>query len=75
MGVPTFVCASQYNYRLDGFDDISPEIIFNMSSKAMPVSMNQEFQIWYGQDIDNCSEENNDGQSCVDVYIWYNTLH
>lgn len=75
MGVTGHICATEYTYRLDGFDDVSSAIIFNTSSKTLPVSMNQEFQIWYGQDIDNCSEANNSGQSCVNVYIWYDTLY
>lgn len=68
------VCATEYTYRLDNVDDVSPEIIFNMSSEAVPVSVNQEFQLWYGQDLGDCSEVNNHGQSCVYVYFWYNSI-
>ena len=31
--------ASEYTYHLDNFDDVSPEIIFNLSSKALQVSV------------------------------------
>ncbi|XP_078374940.1 uncharacterized protein LOC144658395 [Oculina patagonica] len=76
MGAPGQNCASGYSYHLDGFDDRSPELVFKMSqSGAMSVAVNQEFQIWYGQDIENCSEMNNSGQSCVHVYFWYNTIY
>ena len=71
MGVPRKVCASDLTYRLDGFDDISPEIIFNTTSVPLAVSLGQEFRVWYGQDMADCSETNNSGESCVDVYGWY----
>lgn len=75
MGVPGQNCATGYTYHLDGFDSRSPKIVFNMTqSGALPVAVNQEFQIWYGQDIEDCSEFNNSGNSCVHVYFWYNTI-
>ena len=70
MGDPGF-CARELSYKLNGFNDTSPEIIFNTSLEPLSVSLGQEYWIWYGQDMANCSENNNDGQSCVDVYGWY----
>lgn len=64
-------CGIELTYRLDGFNDSSPELIFNTSSVPLAVSSNQEFWIWCGQDLADCSESNNYGQSCVDVYEWY----
>ena len=64
-------CALEFSYKLDGFNDTSPEIVFNTTSVPLAVSSNQEFWIWYGQDAADCSEGNNYGQSCVDVYGWY----
>ncbi|XP_027053036.1 uncharacterized protein LOC113680221 isoform X1 [Pocillopora damicornis] len=75
MGEPGHTCATEYIYHLQGFDDVSTEIIFNTSSKTLPVKMNQGFQIWYGQDLSDCSEINNSGQSCVNVYVWYDTIY
>lgn len=75
MGEPDHTCATEYIYHLQGFDDVSTEIIFNTSSKTLPVKMNQGFQIWYGQDLSDCSEINNSGQSCVNVYVWYDTIY
>ena len=67
----TGICGIDLTYRLDGFNDSSPELIFNTSSVPLEVSSNQEFWIWYGQDLADCSESNNYGWSCVDVYGWY----
>ena len=60
-----------YTYKLSGFNDISPEIIFNTSSDPLQVTLDQQFRIWYGQDMADCSEYNNSGLSCVDVFGWY----
>ena len=61
-----------YTYKISGVNDTSPEIIFDTTSEPLRVSHNQQFWIWFGQDIADCSEENNEGKSCVDVYGWYN---
>lgn len=61
-----------YTYKISGVNDTSPEIIFDTTSEPLRVSHNQQFWIWFGQDIADCSEENNEGESCVDVYGWYN---
>ena len=60
-----------YTYKISGENDTSPEIIFDTTSEPLRVSHNQQFWIWFGQDIADCSEENNEGESCVDVYGWY----
>ena len=64
-------CATNLTYKLDGFNDISPEIVFNTTSDPLRVSLNQEYWIWFAQDMVDCSESNNSGESCVDVYGWY----
>lgn len=71
MGGP--YCHNQrlYTYKLNGFNDVSPEIIFNTSSDPLQVTLDQQFWIWYGQDMADCSESNNGGESCVDVFGWY----
>ena len=58
-------------YSLDGTDHKSPELFFRNLSNPLSVSRNQELQIWYGQDWADCSEDNNSGKTCVDVYAWY----
>ena len=71
MGGPWPWCKSGFTYQLDGFNDTSSEIIFNTTSAPLQVSLNQQFWIWFGQDMADCTEDNNSGESCVDVYGWY----
>ena len=58
-------------YSLDGTNHTSRELIFRYLSKNVSVSYNQEMQIWYGQDWVGCYENDNTGETCVDVYAWY----
>ena len=58
-------------YNLNGTSHSSPELVFSDLANPLSVSRNQELQIWYGQDWVGCSEHNNSGTTCVDVYVWY----
>ena len=60
-----------YSYQIAGIGVNSPELVFNKLPTPLSVSSSQEFQIWYGQDLVNRSEDNNAGQTCADVYAWY----
>ena len=60
-----------YSYHLNGVHANSPELTFKKLPSPMPVKVGQEFHIWYGQDLVDCSESNNAGQTCVDVFAWY----
>ena len=71
MGGPYCNNQKLYTYKLSGFNDVSSEIIFNTSSDPLQVTLDQQFRIWYGQDMADCSEYNNSGESCVDVFGWY----
>ena len=67
-------CGFRYHYyHIDGFDVNSKELLFNNLSPQLSVSIGQIFHIWYGEDLNNCSEHDNSGQTCVDVYAWYAT--
>ena len=61
----------KFVYSLDGTSHSSPELVFRDLPNYLPVSRNQELQIWYGQDWVDCSEADNSGQTCVNVYAWY----
>lgn len=61
----------KYFYSLDGISLNSSELVFRDLSNPFSVSRSQEMQIWYGQDLIDCSEDNNKGKTCVDVYAWY----
>jgi len=58
-------------YNLNGITHKSPELVFRDLPIQLSVSRSQEFQIWFGQDWADWSEENNSGKTCVDVYAWY----
>ncbi|XP_020605808.1 uncharacterized protein LOC110044588 [Orbicella faveolata] len=58
-------------YSLNGTNHTSPELVFPDLPNKLPVSRNQELQIWYGQDWIDCSEDGNSNATCVDVYAWY----
>ena len=60
-----------YFYKIEGVGINDSELRFNNLPSAISVSLGDEFQIWYGQDLKDCSEYNNSGQTCADVYAWY----
>ena len=62
---------ANYFYSLNGITHTSPELVFGNLTNKVSLSRNQELQIWYGQDWMDCSESDNNGTTCVDVYVWY----
>ena len=60
-----------YSYKIEGVGVNETELRFNNLPTPISVSVGDEFQIWYGQDLTTCSADNNSGQSCSDVYAWY----
>ena len=60
-----------YTYKLDGADVNSQTLVFNLLPNPLVVSVGQQFQIWYGHDLLDFSEFNNDGETCADVYALY----
>ncbi|XP_078374669.1 uncharacterized protein LOC144658185 isoform X1 [Oculina patagonica] len=65
--------AFYYSYNIDGMDPNSPELVFNNLSPPLSVSIGQMFHIWYGEDLLDCTEFDNSGETCADVYAWYTT--
>ncbi|XP_044184017.1 uncharacterized protein LOC122964492 [Acropora millepora] len=58
-------------YILDGVNQGTPELILDNLSRPLSLLKDQQLQIWYGQDWIDCSEFNNNGTSCVDIFAWY----
>ena len=58
-------------YILDGVNQGSSELILGNLSRPLSLLKDQQLQIWYGQDLIDCSENNNNGTSCVDIFAWY----
>ena len=61
----------EHFYVLDGVNQGSPELILGNLSRPLSLLKDQQLQIWYGQDWVDCSEDNNSGTSCVDIFAWY----
>ena len=64
-------CQNSSFYSLGGIGVKSPQLVFRNLSVPLFLSRGQELQIWYGEDLVNCWEEDNTGTTCVDVYAWY----
>ena len=65
-------CGSRYySYQIGGIGVSSLNLCLTSFQTPLSVSIGQEFQIWFGQDLKDCSEDNNAGQNCADVYAWY----
>ena len=64
-------CNKKHYYVLDGVNQGSPELILGNLPRPMSLLKDQELQIWYGQDWVDCSEHNNRGTTCVDIFGWY----
>ena len=60
-----------FSYKIEGVDVNSRELVFNFLPTSLPVSVGQEFHVWYGGDLIDCGEYNNSSQTCADVYAWY----
>ncbi|XP_044184097.1 uncharacterized protein LOC114952462 [Acropora millepora] len=61
----------EHFYILDGVYQGSLELILGNLSRPLSLLKDQQLQIWYGQDWVDCSEDNNSGTSCVDIFAWY----
>ena len=61
----------KYSYEIKGTGVNATELVFNELPSPITAFVGQEFQIWFGQDLTNCTEDNNSGQTCVDVYALY----
>ncbi|XP_068721423.1 uncharacterized protein [Montipora capricornis] len=59
-----------FYYTLRGFDENSPEIVFNSTPTPLSVVAGQKFRIWYGEDLANTPESDNRDSSCTDVYAF-----
>ena len=58
-------------YKIPGYNSLSPELVLSRFSHPYWVDSSQELRLWYGEDLVNQSEEDNDGRACCDVYVKY----
>ena len=64
-------CHNNNLYSVPGYSAESSELRFSNFSSPLAVSVGQEFQIWYTEDLFDCWEEDNEGQTCTDIYGLY----
>ena len=58
-------------YHLPGFQPDSPVLVFHDFAHPEFVQEGEILQVWYGEDLINASEENNAGETFVEVHAWY----
>ena len=63
--------SQESSYTLPGYHPDSTEIVFTNISTPLRLSSGQQLRVWYGEDLRNVSEHDNEGRSCVDVYAKY----
>jgi len=70
-GSDKFAVLSIHVWNSVGIDAKSKELVFPTPATALSVVSGEQYRIWFGQDLDNLSDDDNDGQVCVDVYGLY----
>ena len=58
-------------YKIQGYNNISPELVLSVLSKPHAVTVGQELRLWYGEDLMDGMEADNDGRVCCDVYVLF----
>ena len=58
-------------YSINGSSLNSTSLSFEPFDIPLAAAVDDNFQIWFGQDFTNCSEDNNAGVICVDVHALY----
>ena len=58
-------------YSINGSSLNSTSLSFEPFDLPLAAPVDDNFQIWFGQDFTNCSEENNAGVICVNVHALY----
>lgn len=57
--------------KVPGYNSFSPEIVLSRFSTAFYVHAGHSLRLWYGEDLVNYTEGDNDGRVCADVYLLY----
>ena len=60
---------SQLWSRIPGYNSFSPELVMSAFSNPPSVTKGQELRLWYGEDLENSTENDNAGKACCDVYV------
>ena len=55
-------------YNLPGYSSSSEVLLFEKKGKPHAIFANDELRLWYGEDLRGRTEDDNDGETCADVY-------
>ena len=58
-------------YTLPGYNPDSKEIVFKGFKNPLLLTSGQELRIWYSEDLQNDTKDDNGGTTCADVYAMY----
>ena len=58
-------------YKVPGYHSLSPEFVLAFFSEPHSVNSGEELRLWYGEDLFDYTEDDNDGKVCCDVYALY----
>lgn len=59
-----------YPYTLAGFGSNSPELMLTFSTPLV-VAADQEFRVWYSEDLHGTDTDNYPGPTCMKVIVYY----
>ena len=62
------VCNEMLFYNLTGHTPDSSELLFDNFTSPLPVTANQQFSVWFAEDLYDCEFDNGIEQACVQVY-------
>ena len=57
-------------FKVPVYTSISPELVLSFFN-PYSVQSGQELRLWYGEDLMNMWEGDNEGTACVDIYAFY----
>lgn len=60
-----------YWYSMEQFDADSKILVFKRFHDPLYVAAGQELRLWYGEDLADANENDNDGKTCAHVFGFY----
>lgn len=57
--------------KIPGYTSLSPQILLSVFSDPVEITAGEELRLWYGEDLANKDEDDNEGKVCADVYGLY----
>ena len=55
-------------FKVPGYTSQSNKLVLNKPAKTLLVKVGEKMKLWYGEDLQDSTEADNHGRSCVDVY-------